>query len=265
MYITWNQGVLKQHRARNKEVSRSLLSWMYLKAYHHRSPQLQANGDMQWSLAVTFRCCYSMQAKKKQYDLQQIWSYLCCFSGMNGNTIMHSHLQEPADKNEIVLACPEILRDFPRAYNRPCLLVSTVTFRQIFRRAEEYNICSCLDIVHAKSGWFPRIVQKTHQLSATFYCYSLVITQWIILLQAPARPWINCPICQWHGVHSNEIIVDFLTLRSTHYTSANIIQCGQVHVTLWVKPPKTPSRLDLRWRSTPKIGEGHPTFNGASI
>ena len=37
--------------------------------------------------------------------------------------------------------------------------------------------------IHAKSRRFPRIVQENHQLSATFYCYVLVVTQWFIIIQ----------------------------------------------------------------------------------
>lgn len=82
---------------------------------------------------------------------------------------------------QMCCSCPEILRDFPRAYNPPCLLVSTVAFRQTWQKGWKIQYLQLY--IHAKSRRFPRIVQENHQLSATFYCYVLVLTQRFIIIQ----------------------------------------------------------------------------------
>lgn len=115
---------------------------------------------MQWPTGC-FLHVVAVTPCKQQGGINMIyvWLYLLCLSRMDGNNVKHSPLQSTKAGwwKQMCFSCPEILRDVPRAYNPPCLLASTVTFRQTWRRAETSNICSCI--------------------------YILVVTQWFIIIQ----------------------------------------------------------------------------------
>ena len=118
-------------------------------------------------------------------------------------------------------SCPDILRDVPRAYNAPCLLVSAVTFRQTWQRAEQSNICSCI--------------------------YILVVTQWFIIIQV----LLSSPL------PGHTLITPF-AVGQTQACCGQLIKYSPLQIWLSI-------RSFLKWRSTPKIGDGHLTFNGASL
>lgn len=101
--------------------------------------------------------------------------------------------------------------------------------------------------IHAKSAWFPRIVQENHQLSATFYCYVLVVTQWFIIIQL----LLSLPM------PGHTLITPF-AVGQTQVCCGQLIKYSDCrHGYLF--------RSFLEWRSTPKIGDGHLTFHVAFL
>ena len=217
---------------------------MYLKAYHHRSPQLSWRYAVTNWLFVTFRCCDSMQAiRGNQYDL--CMTLLTLFEQKWMETTSSTHLYKSRlMKTNVFFMSWNPLR---LSQSLQSTMLTCIYCNFPSNMAKGWKIQYLQLYIHAKSAWFPRIVQENHQLSATFYCYVLVVTQWFIIIQL----LLSLPM------PGHTLITPF-AVGQTQVCCGQLIKYSDCrHGYLF--------RSFLEWRSTPKIGDGHLTFHVAFL
>ena len=147
---------------------------MYLKANHHRSPQLS------WRYAVVTGVT-PCKLKGESIWSTSIYDFTYFFGAEWMETTSSTHLYKSRLMKTNVLFLswnPPRLSQSLQSTMPTCIYCSLPS-----NMAKGWKIQYLQLYIHAKSRRFPRIVQENHQLSATFYCYVLVVTQRFIIIQ----------------------------------------------------------------------------------